>query len=290
MLMVMTGGTRGLGRAAAAAMVTPAARIMGARNAADIPPDWQALPLDLASLASVRAFAAALPPGPISSLILNAGGQRADATTPSLDGLELTFAVNHLAHYLLLRLLMPRLAPGARIVITTSGTHDPLQKTGVPPPRHARADWLAHPDRDPDADRHPTTAGMRAYSASKLCNLLTARHVAQSDEARAGGWQVFAYDPGLTPGTGLVRHQAWAVRALIWPLLPLALPFSKGMNSLSAAGRGLADLATTTTAPERRCYASLRKGRLTWPDPSDLARNDTVMHTLWHDSASLVGF
>ena len=289
MLTVMTGGTRGLGRVAAATIAPPGQRIMGARNADAVPDGWRAAPLDLASLASVRAFAAALPDAPISHLVLNAGGQNADAGGRTVDGFETTFASNHLAHYLLLRLLMPRLADGARIVLTSSGTHDPREKTGVPAPRHAHAEWLAHPDRDPQADRLGAVAGMRAYSSSKLCNLLTARHLAQSDVGRAGGWHVFAYDPGLTPGTGLIRSQPFIVRKLIWPLLPLIVPFAKGMNTLPNAGRGLAELALSATAPSGRVYAALRKGRLTWPDPSDIASDDTVMHALWHDSATLVG-
>jgi hypothetical protein len=189
---------------------------------------------------------------------------------------------------LLVRLLMPRLAPGARIVITSSGTHDPAEKTGVPPPRHADAQKLAFPEQDEALDPSPIAAGMRAYSTSKLCNLLTAKALAQSAAAQDQNWQVFAYDPGLTPGTGLARDQPWVVRHLIWPLLPLFVPFAKTMNRLSDAGRGLSDLATVTSPPTGRIYAALRKGKLTWPDPSTLAQDKGVMQKLWADSATLV--
>ena len=297
MLTVMTGGTRGLGRNAAERLAADAWQsdadvrpdlVMGARNSGSVPPGWTAVPLDLGSLASVRAFAAALPDGPIARLILNAGGQSPDAAGRTEDGFETTFATNHLAHFLLLRLLMPRLAPEARIVITSSGTHDPREKTGVPPPRHANARWLAFPDEEPNGDTSPMVAGMRAYSASKLANLMTARYLAQSEPARAGAWHVFAYDPGLTPGTGLVRNQPWPIRALVWPLLPLVIPFAKGMNRLSDAGRGLYELAATAQAPEGRSYAALRRGALTWPDPSPLAREDALVTQLWEDSERLV--
>jgi NAD(P)-dependent dehydrogenase (short-subunit alcohol dehydrogenase family) len=153
MTVVMTGGTRGLGRVAAKRISEPGTMIMGARDADAVPTGWTALPLDLASLTSVRAFAEALPQEPVTHLILNAGGQAASANGRTVDGYETTFAVNHLAHYLLLRILMPRLASGARIVLTSSGTHDPHEKAGVPPPRHANADFLAYPERDPDRDR-----------------------------------------------------------------------------------------------------------------------------------------
>jgi NAD(P)-dependent dehydrogenase (short-subunit alcohol dehydrogenase family) len=290
MLTVMTGGTRGIGLVAAGRIQPAGARIMGVRQPGAGPQGWEQRPLDLASLASVRAFVAALPEGPISHLVLNAGGQRGDIAGRTVDGFETTFATNHLAHYLLLRLVMGRLANGARIVITTSGTHDPKEKTGVPAPKHANAAWLAHPERNPQPDSSGTIAGMRAYSSSKLCNLLTALYLAQSEEARAGQWSVFAYDPGLTPGTGLIRNQPWIVRTLIWPLLPLAVPFSKGMNSLADAGRGLAELALSAAAPDGHVYAALRKGKLTWPEASDLARDDAVMRALWRDSAELVEY
>ena len=290
MAVVMTGGTRGLGRVAAEQLIElRGPRIMSARSGATVPKGWEARPLDLASLASVRAFVASLPDEPITHLVLNAGGQSATANTRTTDGFETTFAINHLAHYLLLRLTMPRLTAGARIVITSSGTHDPREKTGVPAPRHADAELLAHPDRDPDAARMAAVGGMRAYSSSKLCNVMTALYLSASDEARSGGWSVFAYDPGLRPGTGLIRNQPWVVRTLVWPLLPLFVPFSKGMNTLPDAGRGLAELATTAQAPVGRVYAALRKGRLTWPDPSDIARDERASRLLWEDSARLVG-
>ena len=293
MQMVMTGGSRGIGAETLRHLLAvPGTRILlGVR---DHPPaGTSGLPLDLASLASVVAFAdsviTALDGAGIDALVLNAGGQRPTVTDRSADGHELTFAANHLGHFLLLQRLWPHLAPGARVVITSSGTHDPEERTGVPPPRHANAAWLADPARDPGLEANAITAGMRAYSASKLCNLMTARVAAARAAADPRGISIMASDPGLTPGTGLVRQQMWVVRTLVWPLLPLLLPFGKTMNSLANAGRGLADLATTLRPPPGRVYAALRKGRLAWPDPSALARDDAACAALWRDSRALVG-
>ncbi|WP_156256848.1 SDR family NAD(P)-dependent oxidoreductase [Sandarakinorhabdus oryzae] len=293
MNIVMTGGSRGIGAEALRHLTAqPGARILiGVRGPA--PAGTTGLPLDLASLASVGSFAdaviAALGGSGIDALVLNAGGQRPTVAERSVDGHELTFAANHLGHFLLLQRLWPHLASGARVVITSSGTHDPEERTGVPPPRHANAYWLADPTLDPKLDASPITAGMRAYSASKLANLMTARVAALRAAADPRGISVVAYDPGLTPGTGLVRQQMWLVRALVWPLLPLMVPFSRMMNPLSASGRGLADLATTLRPPPGQVYAALRKSRMGWPEPSALARDDAACAALWADSLALCG-
>jgi NAD(P)-dependent dehydrogenase (short-subunit alcohol dehydrogenase family) len=57
----------------------------------------------------------------------------------------LTFAVNHLAHYLLARLLVPRMADHGRLVITTSDTHDPAVTPIAPKTLEPQA--LAHPSK-----------------------------------------------------------------------------------------------------------------------------------------------
>lgn len=290
--MVMTGATAGIGRAAAGRLLQrPDTRlIIGSRGASLA--GAETLPLDLASLASARAFVAEvidrLAGGRIHALILNAGGQRPHNGFRTPEGIEETFAANHLSHYLIARLLLPHIADGGRLVITTSDTHDPAEKTPVPPPRHGDARKLAHPETDPGAEVG-TTGGLRAYSSSKLANMLTVRALAAQPEVVARRITVLAYNPGLTPGTGLVRNQPWLVRAA-WPLLlPIIKPFVGFMNTLDDAGGALAGLAIDVQPPPGRLYGSLRQGRLTWPDPSDLARDDAVMRKMWDDSAALVG-
>lgn len=293
MQLVMTGISRGIGATALQHLQATAGVNVLAGVRANPPPGVTGLPLDLASLASVRRFAAAaiaaLAGRPIDALILNAGGQRPTVREISADGHELTFAANHLGHFLLLGMLLPHLADGARIVITTSGTHNPAEKSGLPPPHHADARLLADPRIDPQLDRSDITAGLRAYTSSKLCNLMTARHAATLPHVTARGISVAAYDPGLTPGTGLVRHQMWLARALVWPLLPLFVRRSRQMNTLADAGRHLALLATDLRPPPGQVYAALRKGQLGWPVPSELARNDAACAKLWAESAELCG-
>ncbi|MEI6418802.1 MAG: SDR family NAD(P)-dependent oxidoreductase [Sphingomonadales bacterium] len=293
MRVVMTGGSKGIGLVAAQQLLAqPGVQLLLGVNQSPAPAGAKTLPLKLDSLTDTRRFAADvvawLAGARIDALLLNAGGQRPDVVGKSADGHELTFAINHLAPYLLVRLLLPHMAPGGAIIITASGTHDPAEKTGLPPPYHAHAAWLADPAADPQRDARPLTAGLRAYCASKLCNVLTVRQLAALPAVQAAGIRVMAYDPGLTPGTGLAQRQHWAVRTLVWPLLPLLVPFGRHMNHLADSGGALAALATTAPPPGR-VYAALRKGRLNWPDPSELARDDAVAAQLWADSARLCG-
>ena len=127
--IIMTGGTSGLGEIAADAIgrALDTRLIIGARrNAAG---KGETIPLDLTRLVSVREFAQAaiekLGDSEVDALVLNAGTQFPTSDHRTEDGFETTFGVNVLAHYLLLRLLLPKLAREATIVITTSDTHDP---------------------------------------------------------------------------------------------------------------------------------------------------------------------
>lgn len=93
----MTGGTSGIGLEALRVMLDRGVKmpILGVRDARRLPADLKGkvhcLPLDLNSLASVRAFCASLEGQPIDALILNAGGQ-IPGEAKSVDGFERTFA------------------------------------------------------------------------------------------------------------------------------------------------------------------------------------------------------
>lgn len=295
--IVMTGGTSGFGAIAAERMAASGARLLlGARRTS--PPDDSAgglIPLDLASLDSVRSFATAvqsrLGDDGISALVLNAGLIRPDVSARTADGFETTFGVNHLAHYLLLRLLLPLLADDAIIVLTTSGTHDPKTRTRLTRPRHADAALLAHPERDPDLDSPPRKAGQHAYTASKLCALLTVRALSRRRAVEA---TTVAFCPGQVFGTGLAQQLSFPQRAA-WTVLGtrVGAPLRRldsYLNSRPAAAGALADLALGVAVPPAgRLYAALRRERLTWPDPSEQARRDELADRLWNDSARLVG-
>jgi NAD(P)-dependent dehydrogenase (short-subunit alcohol dehydrogenase family) len=280
--VVMTGGTAGFGAVAARRIFkTPNTKlILGARD--NKSSSIETLPLDLARLANVLSFAQSLTKkldgAKIDSLILNAGAQFGNTKQRTGDGFEATFAINHLAHFLLLRLLTPSLAKSATVVITTSDVHDPKM---VP---------FGPKELDPEALAQPKAAdkgfmpGLKAYASSKLCNLLTARAFEASPDGQSNGVRVIAYNPGLTPGTSLFRAWPW------WAKLMMAVASRfRPVNTLEQAGNAIADLGLgTIVPPSGHLYASLVKGQLTWPDPSELAQSDTAMRELWVESAQMV--
>lgn len=140
-VMLITGGNRGLGLAAARKLAERGYRvILTARNVtageAAVAAIRQCAPgatvetmqLDLASFASIRQFVEAFHAQglPLHGLINNAGLMVVEKQPKfTADGFELTFGVNHLGHFLLTHLLLPHLlrsAP-ARLVVVSSQTH-----------------------------------------------------------------------------------------------------------------------------------------------------------------------
>ena len=177
---VITGGNSGIGKETAVALAGMGAHvIVAARNptkaAAAIAEIEQRvpggnvehIPLDLASLASVRAFAQTFRSrfDQLDVLVNNAGGSLAKRTVTE-DGHETQFQVNHLSHYLLTRLLMEQLqvAPAARVINVSSMGH-----------AYARG-GLDFDDLDWG---HRKYRGFLVYCATKLANVLFTRELAR---------------------------------------------------------------------------------------------------------------
>ena len=288
---VMTGGTSGLGAIAAQKILDSknCRLLLGSRGS--VMAGAETVSVDLASLESVRHFSEEvikrLGGSFIDVLILNAGVNLPTDEKRTIDGLETTFAVNHLAHYLILRNLTPHLAVGARVVVTTSDTHDP-RITRLAPPGGVDTKRLARPEPGVHKDG-PFKRGFRAYSTSKLCNLLMVRAFAARSRARERTVAAVAYNPGFTPGTGMGRDASLLLRAALVLFVPILRPILR-INSVTQAGTELADIALgKIVPPHNRYYASLVKRQLTWPDPSELAQRDELADVLWADSATLVG-
>lgn len=256
---LITGATSGLGLALAKEMLrtSPCALILPVRNAqrgrdlrAALGPAAdgrvQTPIMDLADLQSIRAFLQDLDAsGDVPSvdiLMLNAGVQSSTTTIQTRDGLERTFAVNHLAHHVLLRGLAPRLATGAVIGWVGSGTHHPegAKRFGYTGAHYLAPEVLAL-GRFADAPSI-AQASRNAYSTSKGLNIVSARHWARLTAHDPRRLKFFAFDPGLMPGTGLAR-EGGAVARWAWShILPVVALFMKRTSTTARSSAMLARL------------------------------------------------
>ena len=226
--IVVTGGNRGLGLETCRQLLARGQRVIltardpasgeeaAARLRQEVPgADVAVEPLDLASLGSVRAAAERLLAREprIDVLIANAGAF--DTRGPrrvSPDGFELHFATNHLGHFLLVELLLPKLEASApsRVVVLSSGLH--AGGMGRPP---------AQLDFD-DLQLEKKYDGLDAYARSKLANVLFVRELTR----RLAGTGVTAHaaSPRMVPET-VAAHMTGVSRLMmkyVMPLLPMA--------------------------------------------------------------------
>lgn len=249
---IITGANSGLGLATAKALlaadperhvllaVRDPGRGAAAADTLGDPRRASVAALDLASLASVQAFTqrfAALGMPALEAVVCNAGTQVVSAA-PQLtaDGIEVTFAVNHLGHFALVNGLLDQLDRSARVVVVSSDTHDPKRRTGMPKPDYTSAEQLAHPQ---SGERTP---GRQRYTTSKLCNLLFTYELARRVDSDGRDIMVNAFNPGLMPGTGLARD-AGALEQFAWNSIMPVLRFMPQVQSPTKAGRQVAALA-----------------------------------------------
>jgi light-dependent protochlorophyllide reductase len=188
-------------------------------------PHIQGLELDLASLQSVRHFVRQLSQlniPPLKGLVCNAAVQIVSGNTYTVDGFETTFGVNHLAHFLLVNLLLPQMAAGSRIVFVSSDTHDPTTQTGMPAPRYESPHQMAFP---PEINEMEDVGknGQCRYATSKLCNLLCTYELARRLQRHQSKISVNAFNSGLMLDTQLAR--GYSTKQKLSLLLTNFLPF-----------------------------------------------------------------
>jgi NAD(P)-dependent dehydrogenase (short-subunit alcohol dehydrogenase family) len=197
---------------------------------------------------------------PRLDVLVNNAGTVFSRRTLTTDGIEATFAVNHLAGFLLTELLLERLRESApaRIVFTSSAGH-----------------YGGTLDLD-DVGFERGYSIMRAYSRSKLANVLTARQLARRLDG--SGVTVTSLHPGAV-STNIWSGAPWFAR----PVLALA---KRRMESPEVGGSRLAYLAASSEV-EGATGGYYDSNRLR--EPSRLAQDDALGERLYDVSAQLVG-
>jgi retinol dehydrogenase 14 len=273
--VLITGGTGGIGRAAAIGLSSMGARVgitgrdrARADRAAEAivrasgNPEVDVFVADLSSQAEVRRLAAeVLAAYPRLDVLLNNVGGFWSHRHVTADGLEHTFALNHLAPFLLTSLLAERLIASApaRVVTVSSG---------------AQGMGKIHFD---DLMGERTYAGQTAYNQSKLANVMFTYELARRFEGT--GVTATVLHPGMT-NTAFSSEDPSRVFA---PLVAVMRPFMKSPE------RGADTPVYLASSPEAegisgRYFANRQ------PKKSNKSSYDTeATARLWRVSADLVG-
>ncbi|MFD7136155.1 SDR family NAD(P)-dependent oxidoreductase [Streptomyces sp. NPDC059894] len=269
--IIVTGASSGIGAAAVVELTRRGRQVVAVgrstekladvhRRMAGVAPEGLQVPepiaADLSDMANVRDLAAALLERcpRIDALVNNAAAQPSRRTLTA-DGYELNLAVNHLAPYLLTRLLGERLQESAgRVVTTSSSTHvKGAFNFGDPQMAHG---WKSQ----------------RSYGRSKLANILFT-----SELRRRTGLPASAFHPGAVT-TDLNRDS---------PFVRLVKPFERFL--LAAPEKGADTLVWLATDAEGGDPRGLYYVDRLPKEPAPLARDGELAAQLWKFSADLVG-
>ena len=162
------------------------------------------LEMDLSDFKSIDAFCSEVKKRRlnIDVLILNAGLQYTGSKLPrrSAQGIELTFAVNHLSHFYLTQNLLPFLNRNnnSKIIITSSEVHNPMSSGGRVGAKASLGNLsgLVSVSEFEMIDGNPFNAD-KAYKDSKLCNILFAKELSNRFKKKGLSIPVIAWAPGL---------------------------------------------------------------------------------------------
>lgn len=273
--VLVTGGTGGIGRATAVALAAKGARVLvsgrdpqrTAAAAADVQREAGAgavegVAADMSVQAEVRRLAAHVLDTcpPLDVLVNNVGGYWGSRRVTA-DGLEHTFALNHLAPFLLTNLLLPRLIAGspARVVTVSSG---------------AQALGRIHLEDLQLAARY---SGQRAYNQSKLANVLFTYELAR--RLAGTGVTANALHPGVVRTAFGAEDRSW----LVGVMTRIAGPF------LKTPEQGAATSVYLASSPEvegvtGRYFVGTRERR-----SARASYDEALAAKLWRASAELVG-
>jgi len=271
--VILTGANSGIGRAAASALAGAGARVVlavrdttkGQEAAATMSGDTEVRRLDLASLTSIREFAADWE-GELNLLINNAGVM-APPLTRTADGFELQFGTNHLGHFALTNLLLQHVT--GRVVTVSSTGH-----------RMGSIDF-----DDLNWERKPYRP-WRAYGQSKLANLLFTAELQRRLTAAGSAVLATAAHPGYA-ATNLQFHSGRRVLDIVSIVGNRLLAQDADGGALPTLYAAVADIPGDSFAGPGGFME--QRGAPKLVQRSDAAKDTDVARRLWDVSEELTG-
>ncbi len=273
---IVTGANSGVGRSATELLAASGARVVmvcrspergeRARDAiagSGLPGGVELEITDLADLSQVRALADRLAARlDRLDILVNNAGVWSERRKFSPDGFELTFATNHLAHFLLtLRLLDALRAGRGRVINVSSEGH--------------RRGKLRRASLEEIARGEAWGGGVQAYGDSKLANVLFTFELAR----RHGGEGITAN--ALHPG--VLATRIW--NQSVGPISLLMRPMKLFMAKPAVGGKAVLRLASPDMDGVSGRYFEIEKEA----EPQPQARDEALARELWELSERLVG-
>ena len=272
--VVITGGTSGIGEIAAERLAQMGARIVliardKSRGEATLARLHERAPglghavhyADLARIPEMKRVAAEIAhKEPRIHVLINNAGAMFGSRRLTEDGLEYTFALNHMAYFVVTEGLRERLLASApaRIVNTASAAH-----------QGARLDF-------DDLQLAKSFGPMKAYGRSKLCNILFTRELAR--RLHGTGVTANCLHPGFV-ATRIGDESGGSISRFAWLAKLFAISPQKGAETIVYLASSAAVAETTGEYFYKRQPIA----------PSPTAQDDRVAALLWERSAALAG-
>jgi NAD(P)-dependent dehydrogenase (short-subunit alcohol dehydrogenase family) len=269
-VVVITGATSGIGEVAADRLAAKGFRIVfvardRARGEETLKHlraiaggmEHRAFYADLSRLEDMKRVAAEIADAePEIDVLVNNAGALFNSRKVTEDGLEMTFALNHMSYFVVTNLLRPHLKAGARIVSTASDAH-----------KGAHLDFA-------DLQSSRGFSGFAVYGRSKLCNILFTRELAR----RLEGTEITANS--LHPGFVATRfgdHSGGMMSLAVRVAKNFALTPEQGAETIVHLATS-PDVAGTTGAYFYKSRPAT---------PTREAQNDADAKRLWDISAGI---
>jgi NAD(P)-dependent dehydrogenase (short-subunit alcohol dehydrogenase family) len=268
---VITGANSGIGLEAARALGAAGAQVVvacrdtskGEHAVAELDGDFDVRRLDLADLSSVHAFADALDGG--VDVLVNNAGVMAVPRAKTTDGFEMQLGTNHLGHFALTGLLLPRIRD--RVVTISSQAH-----------RTGRINF-----GDLQSERHYQR--WIAYGQSKLANLLFMMELQRRLDAAGSPLRSVAAHPGYS-ATNLQFHTQ-SIQDQLMGVANRLIAQSAAMGALPTLYAATADVPGAAYIGPDGLFE--QRGHPKLVDMSGAAKNADNARRLWEISEELTG-